>query len=114
MCSSGVAAAKVSHLRQEHVHAEPMTAPLQWQTDRDQHKLTCNPALQEYQFRGIEKSEWNNLFSFIQAKRLRIENVDEAKEGPAGPNRTKAFLEELRDDDEIGPGGPLNRQQRMH
>eukprot|EP00891_Asterochloris_glomerata_P007691 jgi/Astpho2/7691/Aster-02572 len=59
---------------------------------------------QEYQFRGIEKSEWNNLFSFIQAKRLRIENVDEAKQGPAGPNRAAALLEDLGDDGEIDPG----------
>ena len=69
--------------------------------------------MQEYQFRGIEKSEWNNLFSFIQAKRLRIENVDEAKQGPAGPSRAAALLEDLGDDDEIDPGGPLSDQQRI-
>lgn len=44
-------------------------------------------ALQEYQFRGIQKSEWNNLFNFIQAKRLRIENVAEAEMGPSGAVR---------------------------
>lgn len=44
-------------------------------------------AMQEYQFRGIQKSEWNNLFSFIQAKRLRIENVAEAEMGPSGAVR---------------------------
>ncbi|EIE21134.1 SSrecog-domain-containing protein [Coccomyxa subellipsoidea C-169] len=38
----------------------------------------------EYLFRGIQKSEWQNLFSFIQAKRLRIENLREAELGPAG------------------------------
>ena len=43
--------------------------------------------LQEYQFRGIQKSEWNNLFNFIQAKRLRIENVAEAEMGPSGAAR---------------------------
>lgn len=43
--------------------------------------------LQEYQFRGILKSEWNNLFNFIQAKRLRIENVAEAEMGPSGAVR---------------------------
>lgn len=42
---------------------------------------------QEYQFRGIQKSEWNNLFNFIQAKRLRIENVAEAEMGPSGAVR---------------------------
>lgn len=40
--------------------------------------------VQEYLFRGIQKSEWQNLFSFIQAKRLRIENLREAELGPAG------------------------------
>ena len=39
---------------------------------------------QEHLFRGIQKSEWNNLFSFIQAKRLRIENLREAEMGPRG------------------------------
>ena len=43
--------------------------------------------MQEYQFRGIQKSEWNNLFNFIQAKRLRIENVAEAEMGPSGAAR---------------------------
>lgn len=42
---------------------------------------------QEFQFRGIQKSEWNNLFNFIQAKRLRIENVAEAEMGPSGAAR---------------------------
>ncbi|KAL3141436.1 hypothetical protein ABBQ32_005004 [Trebouxia sp. C0010 RCD-2024] len=42
---------------------------------------------QEYQFRGIQKAEWNNLFSFIKAKRLRIENVDEVEMGPSGAAR---------------------------
>lgn len=51
-------------------------------------KLTnCWVVLQEYQFRGIQKSEWNNLFNFIQAKRLRIENVAEAEMGPSGAVR---------------------------
>ena len=76
-------------------------------------KLSCFLALQEYQFRGIEKSEWNNLFSFIQAKRLRIENVDEAKQGPAGPSRAAALLEDLGEDDDIDPGGSLHGQQGM-
>jgi structure-specific recognition protein 1 len=33
-------------------------------------------------FRGIPRSEWTNLFEFIQAKSLRIENFREAKAGP--------------------------------
>ena len=49
--------------------------------------IICWFALQEYQFRGIQKSEWNNLFNFIQAKRLRIENVAEAEMGPSGAVR---------------------------
>ena len=40
--------------------------------------------LQEYLFRNIQKSEWQNLFGFIQAKRLRISNLREAELGPAG------------------------------
>lgn len=43
--------------------------------------------LQEYQFRGIQKAEWNNLFSFIKAKKLKIENVDEVEMGPSGAAR---------------------------
>ena len=39
---------------------------------------------QDYLFRGIQKSEWANLFEFIQAKRLRVENLDEAAGGPGG------------------------------
>jgi structure-specific recognition protein 1 len=33
-------------------------------------------------FRGIPRSEWTNLFEFIQAKSLRVENFREAKAGP--------------------------------
>ena len=51
------------------------------------HWLTSADTAQEYQFRGIQKSEWNNLFNFIQAKRLRIENVAEAEMGPSGAVR---------------------------
>jgi len=40
--------------------------------------------LQEFLFRGIQKQEWTNLFSFIQAKRIRIENLEEAQQGPGG------------------------------
>ena len=41
-------------------------------------------ALQEFLFRGIQKAEWTNLFGFLQAKRIRIENLEEAEQGPGG------------------------------
>ncbi len=53
---------------------------------------------QEYLFRGIQKSEWQNLFGFIQSKRLRIDNLREAEAGPAG---TGAALD-LGDDIDTG------------
>ncbi|KAK9813590.1 hypothetical protein WJX73_008969 [Symbiochloris irregularis] len=37
---------------------------------------------QDHVFRGIQKSEWTNLFNFIQAKKLRIDNLREAEMGP--------------------------------
>lgn len=37
---------------------------------------------QEFLFRGIPKGEWTNLFTFIQAKKLRIDNLREAEMGP--------------------------------
>ncbi|CAK0784212.1 hypothetical protein CVIRNUC_007416 [Coccomyxa viridis] len=40
---------------------------------------------QEHVFRGIQKGEWLNLFTFIRQKRLRIENLREAEAGPSGP-----------------------------
>ena len=63
--------------------------------------LTQSWLLQEYQFKGIQKSEWNNLFSFIQAKRLRIENVAEAEMGPSGAVRP-AINFDLGDDIDTG------------
>ena len=56
--------------------------------------------LQEYLFRGIQKSEWQNLFAFIQAKRLRIENLREAELGPAGGGGVTAL--DLGDDIDTG------------
>ncbi|BDA45000.1 FACT complex subunit SSRP1 [Coccomyxa sp. Obi] len=55
---------------------------------------------QEYLFRGIQKSEWQNLFAFIQAKRLRIENLREAELGPAGGGGVTAL--DLGDDIDTG------------
>ncbi len=42
---------------------------------------------QDFLFRGIQKLEWANLFEFIQAKRLRVENLDEAAGGPGASGR---------------------------
>ena len=38
--------------------------------------------MQEYLFRGIAKGEWQNLLDFLQAKKIRIDNIAEAKMGP--------------------------------
>ena len=59
--------------------------------------------LQEYQFRGIQKAEWNNLFSFIKAKRLKIENVDEVAAGPGGAARPGLDID-LGEDIDTGRG----------
>ena len=41
---------------------------------------------QDHLFRSIPRSEWTNLFEWIQAKQLRIDNFKEAQRGPgAGP-----------------------------
>lgn len=37
---------------------------------------------QEHVFRSIPRSEWANMFEYIQAKQLRIENFKEAQRGP--------------------------------
>lgn len=59
--------------------------------------------MQEYQFRGIQKAEWNNLFSFIKAKRLKIENVDEVEMGPSGAARPGLDID-LGEDIDTGGG----------
>jgi hypothetical protein len=41
--------------------------------------------LQEYQFRNIQRSEWEPLFAFINARKIKIENLAEARHGPRGP-----------------------------
>ena len=63
------------------LHVRPLVAFLSHLACFSQLAIT---RLQEYLFRGIQKSEWQNLFSFIQSKRLRIENLREAELGPAG------------------------------
>lgn len=67
----------------------------------------CHPLLQEYQFRGIQKAEWNNLFSFIKAKRLKIENVDEVEMGPSGAARPGLDIDLGEDIDTGGDSFPV-------
>ena len=38
---------------------------------------------QTHLFRGIPRSEWTNLFEWIQAKGLRVENLKEVERGPS-------------------------------
>lgn len=40
---------------------------------------------QEYQFRNIQRSEWEPLFAFINTRKIKIENLAEARHGPRGP-----------------------------
>lgn len=37
---------------------------------------------QQYVFRSIPRSEWTNLFEWIQAKNLKVENLKEVQQGP--------------------------------
>ena len=37
---------------------------------------------QQYLFRSIPRAEWNNLFDWIKAKNLRVENLKEVQQGP--------------------------------
>jgi structure-specific recognition protein 1 len=39
---------------------------------------------QEHQFRGIQRTEWQGLFDWIQGRGIHIENVDSARRGPGG------------------------------
>lgn len=47
---------------------------------------------QEHLFRGIPRGEWTNLFEFIQAKQLRIDNFKEAQQGPGATAVSYAAL----------------------
>lgn len=40
--------------------------------------------MQELQFRNINRVEWQNLFNFIHAKGIRIENFQHAKQVRGG------------------------------
>ncbi|KAG2487533.1 hypothetical protein HYH03_013813 [Edaphochlamys debaryana] len=52
----------------------------------------------EHMFRNIQRSEWGNLFEFINTKKIPIENLASAKRGPGG-----AVLG-LDADDDMDPG----------
>mmetsp|Transcript_4974 Transcript_4974/g.10722 ORF Transcript_4974/g.10722 Transcript_4974/m.10722 type:complete len:694 (-) Transcript_4974:634-2715(-) len=52
----------------------------------------------EHQFRNIQRTEWQNLFEFINAKKIRVENLASAQQGPGGPGKA------LDIDDDIDPG----------
>eukprot|EP00879_Flechtneria_rotunda_P026994 GHRR01028848.1.p1 GENE.GHRR01028848.1~~GHRR01028848.1.p1 ORF type:complete len:661 (+),score=230.98 GHRR01028848.1:215-2197(+) len=41
----------------------------------------------EYQFRNIQRSEWEPLFDFINKRKIRIENLQAARQGPQGPGQ---------------------------
>lgn len=58
------------------------------------------PDMQEYMFRGIQKTEWEPLFKYIQERNMRIENLHEAKQGPAGGGQNTAL--DLGDDIDTG------------
>lgn len=52
----------------------------------------------EHQFRNINRTEWQTLFDFINSKKLRIENLSSAAQGPGGPGKA------LDVDDDFDPG----------
>lgn len=60
---------------------------------------------QDYLFRGIPRGEWSNLFEFIQAKQLRIENFKEAQRGPGAAAMTSAYADAAELDAALGGGG---------
>ncbi|KAI8462425.1 MAG: structure-specific recognition protein-domain-containing protein [Monoraphidium minutum] len=48
-------------------------------------RLRNNP--QEFMFRNINRTEWQGLFEFINSRRIRIEHLKSAREGPLGPGQ---------------------------
>ncbi|GLC39441.1 hypothetical protein PLESTB_001348900 [Pleodorina starrii] len=52
----------------------------------------------EHMFRNIQRSEWGNLFEFINTKKIPIENLATAKRGPGGAHAG------LDADDDMDPG----------
>ena len=55
---------------------------------------------QEFQFRGINKLEWEPLFAFIQERGIRVANLAEAREGPGGAAARPLALSAGGDDDD--------------
>lgn len=58
---------------------------------------------QEYVFRSVAKDEWQNLFNWVSAKQLPLENMAEVKKGPHG--HAKAANIELGPDIDAGTNG---------
>ncbi|GAX76261.1 hypothetical protein CEUSTIGMA_g3705.t1 [Chlamydomonas eustigma] len=58
-------------------------------------KMKTSP---EHQFRSINRTEWQSLFDFFAAKKIRVENLNSAAQGPGGPGRAVAI------DDDFDPG----------
>lgn len=50
---------------------------------------------QEHQFRNINRTEWQNLFEFIHAKRIRIDNLNQAQHGPGNMPTTMDLGDEM-------------------
>lgn len=53
---------------------------------------------QEHQFRSIAREEWSNLLDFMEAKKIRVEDLAQAKAGPGAG--AAAALRDLSDEDE--------------
>merc|ERR1711934_489318 len=54
----------------------------------------------EYLFRSIQKQEWQNLFSFIQERDLRIENLKQVQQSMGGPKVSLPGVDDDGDDDD--------------
>eukprot|EP00798_Chlamydomonas_sp_ICE-L_P024618 gene24618-10239_t len=61
---------------------------------------TCFSSSQPRRSEGISRAEWQNLFEFITAKKIRVENLASAQEGPGGPARVLPEMEGLGFDDD--------------
>ncbi len=55
---------------------------------------------QEYVFRSIPKDEWQNLYNWVSAKQLPLENIAEVQKGPHG--QAKAAKLDLEPDIDAG------------
>lgn len=72
--------------------------------------------VQEFLFRGIQRQEWTNLFSFIQAKGIRVENLEEAQQGPGGNAQLDYSGFDLGEDIDTGtlPLRPILESEAFH